>query len=163
MNENTTLNYRLKVNGLDREVCEAGYTETLLHVLRYRMGLTGTKESCEDGRCGACTVLIDGQPVNSCIELAAEAQGTEITTIEGYNRPDGKLTALQRAFVKHAAVQCGYCIPGLILAAEAFLRENPGANESDIRNGMDGNLCRCTGYTSIIVAIAEAAKESHAS
>jgi len=163
MNQDSTLSYHLEVNGLDHEVRGADYTETLLHVLRYRLGLTGTKEACEDGQCGSCTVLIDGQPVNSCIELAAEAQGCAIMTIEGYNRPDGELTPLQKSLVKHAAVQCGYCIPGLILAAEAFLKENPGATESQIRTGMDGNLCRCTGYTSILAAISEAARESHAS
>lgn len=162
MSKESTLSYHLKVNGQDREVLGAEYTESLLYVLRYRLGLTGTKEACEDGQCGSCTVLIDGQPVNACIELAAEAQDAEITTIEGYNLPDGQLTPLQKAFVKHAAVQCGYCIPGLILSAEVFLRENPGATSEQIRVGMDGNLCRCTGYTSILAAIEEAAKESYA-
>lgn len=163
MKGDETLSYTLRINGADREVRDAHYTETLSEVLRYRLTLTGTKQACEEGACGACTVLIDGQPVNSCVELAAEAAGSEILTIEGYNLPDGSLTPLQQAFVKHAGVQCGYCIPGFILAAEALLKKHPKATVDDIREGMDGNLCRCTGYSAIINAIAEVANGNHAS
>lgn len=162
MKGDETLSYTLRINGADREVRDAHYTETLSEVLRHRLTLTGTKQACEEGACGACTVLIDGQPVNSCVELAAEAAGSEILTIEGYNLPDGSLTPLQQAFVKHAGVQCGYCIPGFILAAETFLEEHPKATVDDIREGMDGNLCRCTGYSAIINAIAEVADGNHA-
>ncbi|ODR99124.1 hypothetical protein AUC69_09375 [Methyloceanibacter superfactus] len=163
MHNGETLSYPLRINGTEHEISGAHYTETLLEVLRYRLTLTGTKQACEEGACGACTVLIDGQPVNACVELAAEAVGSEIMTIEGYNRPDGSLTRLQQAFVKHAGVQCGYCIPGFILAAETFLKEHPKATVDDIREGMDGNLCRCTGYSAIINAIAEVADGNNAS
>lgn len=155
------LSYSLQINGRTYPVCEAHYTETLVEVLRYRLNLMGTKQACEEGECGACTVLIDGEPVNSCIELAVEAVGHEIQTIEGYNRNDGSLTPLQQAFLNHAAIQCGYCLPGFLLAAEAFLQSHPNASTDEIREGLDGNLCRCTGYQSIIAAIAEAARSHH--
>ena len=115
---------------------------------------------CENGKCGACTVHIDDKPVCSCMELAAVVVGSEITTIEGYNKPDGTLTKLQQCFVKHAALQCGYCTPGFIMSAAAFIAEHPNATEEEIREGMDGNLCRCTGYGRIIAAIKEAAEVS---
>ncbi len=138
----------------------AWYAEILLHVLRDRLGLTGTKFGCAHGQCGACTVHIDGEPVCSCLELAANAVGAEIVTIEGYNHPDGGLTRLQQAFVKHGALQCGYCTPGFIMSAAAFIADHPNATEDDIREGMVGNLCRCTGYGRIIAAIKDAAAVS---
>ena len=158
MNRHGLLSYGLTINGVSHDVVDAHFSTTLLEVLRNRMGLVGTKQGCEDGQCGACTVLIDGQAVDSCLELAAETVGREIVTIEGYNRPDGSLTPLQEALVKHAAIQCGFCIPGIVLAAESLLAECPNATEEDIRTEMDGNLCRCTGYSSILAAILEVAE-----
>jgi aerobic-type carbon monoxide dehydrogenase small subunit (CoxS/CutS family) len=156
------ISYSLKINGRVYEIENAWYHEVLLFVLRDRLGLTGTKFGCAHGQCGACTVHIDGEPVCSCLELAAGAVGTEITTIEGYNRPDGSLTRLQQAFVKHGALQCGYCTPGFIMSASAFIAGHPNATEDEIREGMVGNLCRCTGYGRIIAAIRDAAAASHA-
>jgi aerobic-type carbon monoxide dehydrogenase small subunit (CoxS/CutS family) len=158
---NEKISYTLRVNGREHRVENAWYFESLLHVLRYRLGLTGTKYGCEHGQCGACTVHIDGEPVCSCMELAAHAAGGEITTIEGYNPPDGSLTRLQQAFLKHAALQCGYCTPGFIMSASAFIDEHPNATEEEIREGLSGNLCRCTGYGRIIAAIKEAAEVPH--
>lgn len=158
MNGHDFLSYGLKVNGVSHDVVDVPFSATLLEVLRNRMGLVGTKQGCEDGQCGACTVLIDGQAVNSCLELAAETVSREIVTIEGYNPRDGSLTPLQEALVKHAAIQCGFCIPGIVLAAESLLAESPGATEEQIRTEMDGNLCRCTGYASILAAILEVAE-----
>jgi carbon-monoxide dehydrogenase small subunit len=129
--------------------------ETLLHVLRERLRLTGTKEGCGKGECGACTVLLDGKPVNSCLVLAFEVDGREVVTIEGLGR--GELHPLQRAFVEHGAVQCGFCTPGLILAAKALLDEDPDPDEAAIRRGIAGNLCRCTGYVKVVDAIRAAA------
>ena len=151
------ISYRLTVNGAAHEVRDAWPHETLLHVLRFRLGLTGTKYGCAHGQCGACTVHIDGEPVCSCLELAAATVGSAITTIEGYNDPDGGLTPLQRAFVKHGALQCGYCTPGFVMSAAALIAANPEVTEDGIREGMVGNLCRCTGYGWIIAAIKEAA------
>jgi len=131
---------------------------TLLHLLRDQMGITGTKNGCEAGECGACTVLVDGEPVNSCLSLAVELDGREITTIEGLSN-NGKLTPLQQAFVDLNAVQCGYCTPGMLLAATALLRRNPKPTEEDIQKAMVGNLCRCTGYQRIIDAIMEASRQ----
>jgi len=158
MNRHGLLSYALRVNGASHDVEDVYFGDTLLEVLRDRLGFVGTKQGCEDGQCGACTVLIDGQAVNSCLELAAETIGREIVTIEGYNRPDGSLTPLQEALVKHAAIQCGFCIPGIVLAAESLLAEYPVATEEEIRTEMDGNLCRCTGYSSILAAILEVAE-----
>jgi carbon-monoxide dehydrogenase small subunit len=155
------ISYSLKINGRVYEIENAWYHEVLLFVLRDRLGLTGTKFGCAHGQCGACTVHIDGEPVCSCLELAAGAVGTEITTIEGYNLSDGSLTRLQQAFVKHGALQCGYCTPGFIMSASAFIAGHPNATEDEIREGMVGNLCRCTGYGRIIAAIRDAAA-SHA-
>ncbi len=142
---------KLKVNGRSaRRSVEAH--ETLLDFLRERMGLTGTKAGCGQGDCGACTVLMDGKPVNSCLILASEAAGKEITTIEGLSR-NGALHPLQQALVDHNGVQCGFCTPGMILTAYALLAENPDPDEEEIRRYMAGNLCRCTGYTKIVEAI----------
>ena len=130
---------------------------TLLEVIREDLGLTGTKEGCGLGECGACTVLIDDRAVNSCLVLAAEADGREITTIEGLAQGD-KLHPIQQAFVDHGGLQCGFCTPGMIMSARALLDENPTPNEEEIKQGIAGNLCRCTGYAKIIESIKAAAK-----
>ena len=132
--------------------------KTLLDFLREDLHLTGTKKGCDRGNCGACTVLLNGKPVNSCLVLAVEAQGQEILTIEGLS--DGlKLHPLQEAFIQQGAIQCGYCIPGMILAAKAILDENPRPSEEEIRTGISGNICRCTGYVKIVRAIQAAAEK----
>ena len=125
---------------------------TLLEMLRDALGFTGTKVGCETGDCGACTVLMDGEPVNSCLVLAAEVDGRSITTIEGLER-EGKLDDVQEAFIKYGAVQCGYCTPGMILSGRALLDRNPRPSEVEIREAISGNICRCTGYVNIIKAI----------
>ena len=134
---------------------------TLLEALRDTLGLTGTKEGCGTGDCGACTVHLDGQPVCSCLVLAMQARGREVRTIEGLARP-GELHPVQQAFVGHGAPQCGFCIPGTIMSAAALLAENPSPTEEEIRLGIAGNLCRCTGYTKFVAAIAEAAGQGAA-
>jgi len=131
--------------------------ELLVDVLRERLGLTGTKKGCGTGDCGACTVLMNGRAVNSCLVLAVAADGAEITTIEGL-AADGELHPLQQAFVEHGAVQCGYCTPGMIMAAKALLDENPHPSEEDIRSALAGNICRCTGYARILAAVKAAAE-----
>jgi carbon-monoxide dehydrogenase small subunit len=125
---------------------------TLLDVLRDDLGLTGTKTNCLEAECGVCTVLVDGLAVNACLYLAAAAQGRAITTIEGLAR-NGTLHPLQEAFLAAGAVQCGYCIPGVILAARAYLGENPSPDEAEVREALAGNLCRCTGYLSIFRSV----------
>ena len=131
---------------------------TLLDVLRADLGFTGTKENCLDAECGVCTVLLDGAAVNACILLAAECQGRDVLTIEGLAR-DGQLHPLQRAFIDHGAVQCGYCIPAMILSAKAFLDGHPAPTEGQVREALAGNLCRCTGYQKIVDAVLAAARE----
>jgi carbon-monoxide dehydrogenase small subunit len=131
--------------------------ELLVDVIRERLGLTGTKKGCGTGECGACTVIIDGQPVNSCLYLAVRAHKKSILTIEGLGQPD-KLHPIQQAFIKNAAVQCGFCAPGMQLSAKALLDENPNPTDYEIREGISGNLCRCTGYVKIVKAIKEAAQ-----
>ena len=127
-------------------------SRTLLEVLRDELHLTGAKESCNEGACGSCTVLFDGLPVRSCLLLAMEAQGREITTIEGLAK-DGKLHPVQEAFVEHHAIQCGFCSPGMILTAKGLLDRNPNPTEKEIRRAISGNVCRCTGYAKIVEAI----------
>ena len=141
----------LKVNGKRYEVFVESW-RSLAEVLREELGLTGLKIACDTGNCGACTVLIDGKAVKSCIMLAQQAKGKEIITIEGLVTEAG-LHPLQEAFIEHFAVQCGFCTPGMILKAKALLDENPGATEDEIRSGLSGNLCRCTGYVKIVEAV----------
>jgi aerobic-type carbon monoxide dehydrogenase small subunit (CoxS/CutS family) len=147
------LKLRLDINGENVEV-ETKETELLLDVLRERLGLTGAKRGCETSHCGACTVMLDGMAVHSCIVLAARCEGKEITTIEGLSQ-GGELNELQRLFLKHGALQCGYCTPGMVMAATALLRRSPKPTLEEVKVGLDGNLCRCTGYTSIFDAIME--------
>jgi carbon-monoxide dehydrogenase small subunit len=130
---------------------------TLLEVIREDLGLTGTKEGCGLGECGACTVLMDGRAVNSCLVLATEADGKQVTTIEGLAQGD-KLHPIQQAFVDHGGLQCGFCTPGMIMAAKAMLDKNPTPTEEEVKRGIAGNLCRCTGYTKIIESIRAAAE-----
>ena len=142
----------LRVNGAVERV----YTEpwwSLARVLREQLGLVGTKISCETGNCGACTVLIDGLAVRTCLYLAMKARGKDILTIEGLQSAEGELHPLQENFIKHFALQCGYCTPGMILAAKALLDENQSPTEVEVKEGLRGNLCRCTGYTKIIEAV----------
>ena len=145
-----------RVNGKKAQLSVGG-NQTLLELLRDKLDLTGTKRGCDSGDCGACTVLVDGQPVNACLVLAAEVAGSDITTIEGLGQDD-KLHPLQQAFVDYNAVQCGFCTPGMILMASALLDENPHPTEGDIRQYLQGNLCRCTGYCKIVQAIQAAGK-----
>lgn len=131
---------------------------TLLAFLREDLGLTGTKEGCGEGDCGACTVLVDGESVNSCLYLALLAEGRSITTIEGLER-DGQMNEIQSAFIRHGAIQCGFCSPGMIMSAQHLLERNATPTEEDIRRGLSGNLCRCTGYQQMVDAITEVAAE----
>ena len=143
------------VNGVTRSL-DAQPHHTLLRSLRDQLDLTGTKECCSAGECGACTILLNGRAVNSCLILAVEADGGEIVTIEGL-AAYGPLDALQSAFVETGAVQCGFCIPGMILAAKSLLARNPHPTAAEIQEGLSGNLCRCAGYSRIIEAVAQAA------
>ena len=131
--------------------------QSLLQLLREELHLTGTKEGCSEGECGACTVLLDGKTVDSCLIFALEAQGREVTTIEGLAQGE-QLHPVQKAFAEYGAVQCGFCTPGMILAAKALLDSNPHPTEAEIRQGISGNLCRCTGYQHIVNAVQHAAK-----
>jgi len=151
---------QLKVNGL---ACKAEVEprRTLLELIREDLELTGTKEGCSLGECGTCTVLLDGRPIKSCITLAVQANGREVTTIEGLEKPDGSLHPLQQAFIDHGAIQCGFCTPGMILAAKALLDENPRPTEWEVRNAIAGNLCRCTGYQKIVEAVLAVSSKEH--
>ena len=149
---------KLNVNGTEREA-EAPTSRLLIDFLRYDLGLTGSKEGCGVGVCGACTVLVDGELFASCITLAAAVEGSEVTTIEGI--ADGeRLHPVQQAFIDHGGFQCGICTPGQVVAAKALLDANPHPTEADIRSWMMGNLCRCTGYYGIITSVAAAARKS---
>ncbi len=147
----------LNVNGSAYPV-EVKVNRTLLDVLRDDLGLTGTKEGCGTGDCGACSVLLDGKPVNSCLVLAIEADGREIVTVEGLARGD-KLDPLQQAFVEEGAVQCGFCTPGMLISAKGLLNENPRPTELQVRQALAGNLCRCTGYVRIVSAVLKASEK----
>ncbi|MFC1951796.1 (2Fe-2S)-binding protein [Chloroflexota bacterium] len=150
----------LRVNGDSYDVL-VETCESLLDVIRNKLNLIGTKKGCDTGDCGACTIIMDGRVVNSCLTLAVEAEGKEILTIEGL--ADGsELHPLQEAFIKHGAVQCGYCTPGMIMSAKALLDENPKPTEGEIRQAIVGNLCRCTGYVKIVDAIKKVAESAKA-
>ncbi len=148
--------YVLRVNGRDHEVPDAHLGESLLWVLRERLGLPGSKNACEEGECGSCSVQVDGELVCSCLVLAASAVGREVTTIEGL-APDGELADVQRAFVEAGAVQCGFCTPGLLMAVDTLLDADPSPDELTVREAISGNLCRCTGYGRILAAVEVAA------
>jgi carbon-monoxide dehydrogenase small subunit len=154
---NAMKHIELNVNGTSYEL-DVQPWETLLEILRDNLGLTGTKEGCGIGECGACTVIMEGKTVNSCLVMAAEADGKQITTIEGLAEA-GALHPVQEAFVEQGGLQCGFCTPGMILSATALLKENPKPTEEEIRRGISGNLCRCTGYTKIIESIKVAAEK----
>jgi aerobic-type carbon monoxide dehydrogenase small subunit (CoxS/CutS family) len=147
---------RLHVNGAERSV-EVDGLETLLTTLRERLGLLGAKRGCDQGVCGACTVLMDGSPVRACLSLAANCEGCAVTTIEALNR-ESLGRDLQQAFVECGAVQCGFCTSGMLLAAFALLRDNPVADLDDVREALSGNLCRCSGYRKIVDAVAHVAR-----
>ena len=148
---------RLKVNGTWRET-ETRPDRTLLDLLREELGLTGTKKGCEEGECGACTIIMNGRTVLACLMPALKADGADITTIEGLDR-EGELHPLQKAFLEEGAVQCGYCTPGMILSAKALLDENPVPTVEEVKRAISGNLCRCTGYAKIVRAVQRAAEE----
>ncbi|MFB3062148.1 MAG: (2Fe-2S)-binding protein [Candidatus Binatia bacterium] len=151
-----SLRFRLNGRPVDSEY-EA--QETLAELLRNRLNLNGTKVSCEVQVCGACTVLLDGLPVSACTLLAYEVRDRNVLTVEGLARPDGTLHPIQQAFIEEFAFQCGFCTPGMLMAAKALLTEQPSPTEADIIHFMDGNICRCTGYLPIVRAIQRAAKE----
>jgi aerobic-type carbon monoxide dehydrogenase small subunit (CoxS/CutS family) len=141
----------LRVNGIAYPV-ELDPHATLLRAVREQVGLTGSKEGCDDSECGACMMLLDGAPVNACSYLALQAEGDEITTVEGL-APPGELSPLQRAFLEHGGVQCGFCTPGMLISATALLRRAPAPSEDEVRIALGGNLCRCTGYDGIVKAV----------
>ncbi|NCP10321.1 (2Fe-2S)-binding protein [bacterium] len=144
------------INGQDLELA-VNPNQTLADLLRYELGLTGTKKGCEMGECGSCTVILDDRPVNSCLVLAVRADGSSITTIEGMETDSG-MHPIQKAFVEKGAIQCGFCSPGMILSAKALLDKNPTPDERQIRTAISGNLCRCTGYQKIVEAISSVAQ-----
>lgn len=153
------IGYTLSVNGVDYPVV-AEQGRNLLSVIRTEIGLTGTKEGCDDCECGACMVLLDGQPANSCSFLAVQAQGRAITTVEGLQQGD-EMHPLQRNILEEGGVQCGFCTPGMLLSATALLERNPSPTEEEVRIGLSGNLCRCTGYAKIVTAVQRTAAELH--
>ena len=144
----------LEINGEQIEM-EVPARRLLVHFIRDDLGLTGTHVGCDTGNCGACTVQLDGEPVKSCMMLAVQADGARIATVEGL-APDGDLTALQRAFNEHHALQCGYCTPGMLMSASALLARNPHPTEEEVRYALQGNICRCTGYVNIVEAVVAA-------
>ncbi|HLN60994.1 MAG TPA: (2Fe-2S)-binding protein [Symbiobacteriaceae bacterium] len=149
----------LVVNGRP-VVVEADPVEPLLHVLREQLGLAGAKEPCGKGECGGCTVLLNGTLVNACLVMAAQAEGAEILTVEGLVGPEHRLHPIQEAFVAAGAVQCGYCMPGMVMAAYSLLQQHPHPSAEQVRTGMEGNLCRCTGYQKIFDAVTLAASQA---
>lgn len=152
--------FSFNLNGEDIQVLSEP-NRTLLDLLRDDLGLTGTKKGCEAGECGACTVMLDGRPVNSCITLVAEVEGCKVITVEGVAQ-DGQLTPLQKQFIDKWAFQCGYCTAGMIMSAKALLERNPHPTEQEIREAIEGNLCRCTGYVKIVEAIQAVSAEMDA-
>ena len=153
-----TMAVAMTINGEPRELLLDPW-RSLLDVLRNEAGLTGTKKGCDVGDCGACTVIMDGVPVNACLVLGVEAQGSVIQTIEGLQPSPDTLHPLQHSFMQHGAAQCGFCTPGILMMAKALLDENPAPSEQEIRFGLAGNICRCTGYTKIIDAVSAAARQ----
>jgi carbon-monoxide dehydrogenase small subunit len=149
---------KLKVNGTEYAI-DADPGKRLLDVLREDLRLTGTKEGCGEGECGACTVIADGLAVNSCLTMIGQMNGKEIITVEGLEK-DGELDRLQKAFISNGAVQCGYCTPGMLMSCKALLMKNPHPTEEEIRVAISGNLCRCTGYTKIVAAVKEASQDA---
>ena len=150
----------LTVNG-EPEIVDVPSNMTLLQMLREKLARTGTKNGCTAGECGACTVMLNGEPVNSCLVLAVECDGAQIMTVEGL-APNSHLNPIQEAMVAHGGVQCGFCSPGMLISAQALLTRNPQPTDYEIRDALVGNLCRCTGYLRIIEAVKEAAKQQHA-
>jgi xanthine dehydrogenase YagT iron-sulfur-binding subunit len=150
----------LKINGQSKKL-NVEPRVTLLDALRNRLDITGPKKVCDRATCGACTVLLDGKPIYACTKLAVEAEGHEITTVEGLGSPD-KLSAVQKAFMEHDAQQCGFCTPGFVTAATAFVRQHPNASIEDVRAGLGGNLCRCGTYAGMLLAVSDAAKKGAA-
>ena len=150
---------RLVVNGTPHELDAGLEGESLLRVLRDELGLTGTKNACEQGECGSCTVVLDGELANACLVPAGQARDARVETVEGLAGADGALHPLQDAFVRAGAVQCGFCTPGMLMAATDLLRRNPEPSEHDVREALCGNLCRCTGYAKIVAAVLIAAEE----
>ncbi len=148
------------VNGRPQEADDVWEGESLLYVLRERMGLPGSKNACEQGECGSCTVRLDGVPVCSCLVAAGQVQDREVETVEGLTGENGELSTVQQAFVDAGAVQCGFCTPGLLVAADELLERNPEPSDGDIREALSGNLCRCTGYEKILDAVRLAAARS---
>lgn len=149
----------LIVNGRNVDL-DVSPRETLLNSLRNRLQLIGTKEACVEGECGACTVLLDGKPVDSCIYSTAASAGSLVTTVEGLRGPDGELSPLQQAFIDHFAVQCGFCTPGLLMTLSALLARNPDPDRVEIHQAVSGNLCRCTGYVQILEAVETVVREA---
>ena len=147
----------MRVNGVDRTADDVWPGESLLFTLRERLALPGTKNACEQGECGSCTVLLDGLPVCSCLVAAPQAQGRDVVTVEGLTTEDGGLDPVQEAFLEAGAVQCGFCTPGLIVAVADLVRRNPNADDAEVREALAGNLCRCTGYEKILDAVRLAA------
>jgi carbon-monoxide dehydrogenase small subunit len=151
------MNLTLTVNGRSRTV-SAAPDETLLHVLRETLHLTGTKQGCDEGECGACTVLVNGRPVDSCIFPAPAADGADVLTVEGLADSDGRLSPIQQGFIDNFAVQCGFCTPGFLMTLTALLAEHTEPDEAQIRASVSGNLCRCTGYSTIVDAVMSAVR-----
>ena len=149
---------RFKVNGTEYGI-DTDPGKRLLDVLREDLGLTGTKEGCGEGECGACTVIMDGLAVNSCLIMVGQIGGKEIITVEGLEK-NGELDRLQKAFISNGAVQCGYCTPGMLMSSKALLMKNPHPTEEEIRIAISGNLCRCTGYTKIVAAVKEVSQDA---
>ena len=154
------VDYQLKVNGVMRDVTEAWLGESLLYVLRERLGLSGSKNACIQGECGSCSVLMDGRLVCSCLVLAASALGADIVTVEGLSPGDDALSDVQEAFLAEGGVQCGFCTPGFIVSVHDLLSRNPEPTDLEVREAVSGNLCRCTGYGRILAAV-RSAQQSH--
>ncbi|QNP69414.1 (2Fe-2S)-binding protein [Streptomyces roseirectus] len=147
----------LTVNGRPQQADDVWEGESLLYVLRERLGLPGSKNACEQGECGSCTVRLDGVPVCACLVAAGQAEGRDVVTVEGLASREGELAPIQQAFIDAGAVQCGFCTPGLLVAADEMLQHNPSPSDADIREALSGNLCRCTGYEKIMDAVRLAA------